>query len=508
MSLRHLTVRTYSHGYCASNLSPRGKWLCSVFAKRFAQYGFVQKYGQYQKVNLKVFAAATEDRGEFRFHINTLTQFKEFLIVNQVDGLLVKWEEAPVHTPQTVEFRIREGWMPRDFQIPIIEYLSKPLPISRFLDLQTGRGKGFSAMSALSRIGQRVVVIVKPMYIEKWAKELMQILELVPEDIIVVQGSSQLMALMMLAKEGKVHAKVIIVSNKTYQNYIKLYEKYRAEILDMGYACAPQDFFELLKAGVRLIDEVHQDFHLNMKLDLYSHVPGSIALSATLLSNDAFMEKMYELVYPIKDRFAGLALNKYIDSYAVHYRFHNPASIRTAEYGGRGYSHGAFEKSVMRNRITLNNYLSLIQHVMDVSFMKCERVPKKLLVFAASIALCTELRQHFERRYPELRVKRYVEDDPYENLFESDIVFTTLLSAGTAHDIPNLTTVILTQAVDSIQANVQSLGRLRELDDSPTQFWYFVCNDIPEHMKYHSRKMDMLAKRAKSFRDVFTGIVV
>jgi superfamily II DNA or RNA helicase len=508
MSTQHLSIKVYSHGYCAFNLSARGKWLCSQFARHFVQYGFVQQRGQYQRVGLRVFAAATEDRGEFRFHINTLHKFKQFLIENQIDRGLVSWESVALPEGADAEFVVKPQWVPRDYQLPVLSYLEKPLPLSKFVDLQTGKGKSFVALQALAGYGKRFAIIIKPMYIEKWVDDVIKTYDIEPKDIVVIRGSSQLMALLMLAKEGLVTQKVIILSNKTHQNWIKLYEKYRNDTLDMGYACVPEQFFEVLGVGVRLVDEVHQDFHFNLKLDLYSNVARSISLSATLINSDPFLVKMYEMVFPRSERYEGMALHRYIDAYAVHYRLAKPESIRTEEHGGRGYSHGALEKSIMRHPPTKNNYFRLIEKLIETSFLRIERPKKKLLVFAASIAMCTLLTEYFEHRFGELRVRRYVEDDDYQNLFDSDIVFTTLLSAGTAVDIPDLTTVILTTAIASEQSNVQGLGRLRELPDHPTSFYYLVCTDIPKHMEYHSKKVTMLKERAKSYHDIFTGAVV
>ena len=69
-------------------------------------------------------------------------------------------------------------------------------------------------------------------------------------------------------------------------------------------------------------------------------------------------------------------------------------------------------------------------------------------------------------------------------------------------DIPNLKTTILTIAVDSIQANIQTLGRLRKLDKIKTQFFYLTCNDIPKHVDYSARKKKMLLERAESFQEI------
>jgi hypothetical protein len=112
-------------------------------------------------------------------------------------------------------------------------------------------------------------------------------------------------------------------------------------------------------------------------------------------------------------------------------------------------------------------------------------------------------------KYPKMDIRRYCENDPYENLLDPDIRFTTLLSASVGHDISDLTTVILTTNVVSIQSNIQCLGRLRKLsDDHPVEFYYFTCKDIEAHVKYHLQKEKMLEKRAKSIRMLDTGYLI
>jgi hypothetical protein len=44
--------------------------------------------------------------------------------------------------------------------------------------------------------------------------------------------------------------------------------------------------------------------------------------------------------------------------------------------------------------------------------------------------------------------------------------------------------------------------------DTATEFHYFVCDDVPKHLEYHSRKKIMLAERAKTFIDVYSGFVI
>ena len=56
-------------------------------------------------------------------------------------------------------------------------------------------------------------------------------------------------------------------------------------------------------------------------------------------------------------------------------------------------------------------------------------------------------------------------------------------------DVPNLTTVIQTISIQSIQAVKQAYGRLRNLKDKEMRYYLIYCNDIPNQVSYmHSNK--------------------
>ena len=121
--------------------------------------------------------------------------------------------------------------------------------------------------------------------------------------------------------------------------------------------------------------------------------------------------------------------------------------------------------------------------------------------------MCTELTEYMRKKYPRLDVRRYDEDDEFENLIDADVSVSTMQSSGTAVDIPNLTTVIMTTAMASSQGNIQGFGRLRALknDNTKTDFLYFVCEDIPKHIEYHEKKRMILRDRVKHYKSVHIG---
>jgi len=353
------------------------------------------------------------------------------------------------------------------------------------------------------------VYIVRPMYLEKWLIDLMKTYKLKKNDVLVVQGSNQLKALLRLASTNKLKAKMILLSNKTVQNWLKLYEEFKEGTIELGYDCLPHQLFSHLKAGFRVIDEVHQDFHLNFKIDLYTHVKDSVSLSATLVSDDPFISKMYEIAYPLGLRYKAPTYKKYIRARAVLWGLSRPDLIRTQDFGSKTYSHHAFERSIMSKPQCMEKYLKLIQNVIQNTYIKNYQPGDRLIVFCASIAMCTKVTAFLAECYRELDVKRYVEDDPYDNLMKPDIRVSTLQSAGTAVDIPNLATTVMTTAVSSSQANIQGLGRLREMKDGRVpEFVYFACVDIKKHMEYHEKKREMLKDRTLEYHIEHMGIKV
>ncbi len=506
-----VTVVVRSHHFVVKRVQVQAQDLVSRFARKFIHWTLEKaRGGRWVREGKRVYAAATKNGtdarfySEYRFHINTLETFKAELKNNFITDEMVEWVEEPIPTPTKVTLPIFPHWQPREEQPKVIDYLMQPSPRAKFVSLQTGKGKSYTWMVSASQKGLLPVILVRPMYMDKWVEDIRRTYDIALEDLMVVRGGAQLQALLELAHAGTMDAKLVLISNKTFQNWIKLYEQFGQEGLEhLGWSAAPGDFCQLLGAGERLIDEVHQDFHLNFKIDLYTHIHGSTSLSATMLADDDFLNRMYEVAYPMSQRYIGGAYDKYVSAKAVFYKLRYPNKIRCKDPKGR-YNHIVFEESVMKNDTLCSNYMRLILQVIKGTWLKDYKPGQRLIVFAGSVEFCTMLTDFLQKQFPGKDVRRYVAEDPYENLMEPDIRVTTLMSAGTAVDIPNLSTTILTTAVNSSQTNVQGLGRLRKLPDGTTpEFIYFVCEDIAKHIDYHERKRVLLNDRAESYKSVF-----
>lgn len=456
---------------------------------------------------MTIFAAATRDRSEFRFHINTYEDWIKLLEMRNIYPHNYKVIDIPYFEVAKVDMPMKKGWVPRDYQAPAIDYLvadNDPKTDNKFIGMQTGRGKGLISITALSRIGERTIIIVRPGFIEKWVEELVEKLDIDIKDIMVVQGGKQLQNFTSMCVDDELdNTKIIIISNKTYQNWLKAYESFgEGGCEELGYSFPPDELFEKSKAGIRLIDEVHLDFHLNFKADLYTHTHKCISLSATLDTYDPFTKSMYIISYPPRSRGKEIAFVKYIDTYAVSYFADEDRKIATTEYGQTTYSHNAFEKSVMRNKEFYNNYALMIKSILDIGYIKRRKPGQKAIVFASTILMCSKLTEYLQKAYPDLVVKRFCEDDPESNLHDSDIRVTNMIKAGTGHDIKNLITTVLTIAMDSLQSNLQCFGRLREISGVDTEFYFLTCQTLDKHKRYHGNKIELLKPKSKSFTEI------
>ena len=499
-------LQIYSHFFKVVNPHPRVNALLYKFCYKYAQRDWVRERGQKPQLKVtKIYAAMPKGDRVFRFHIGQLDAFYDLLAFNHIDASLYTTERIKMFTPVKTQVEIQDWWKPRDKQQEVIDFIIKDDADdrhSRLISLPTGGGKSGVSLYASAKIGHRTLLAILPMYIDKWASDITSILHVKNKEVIVIKGSSQLKAIISAAKEGTVTQTHIVISLVTLANYYKAFEAGVESVDALDYGCAPEDLCKLLGIGNIIVDEAHQHIYAVFRLMLYTHVPKLIALSATFLSTDPFIDSIQKLMFPREIRFDEVKMKKYIKVYPMAYNFKNIKGdrVRWTEYGNNSYSHIAFEKSIIRNDRLLDNYLAMVGYILRIGYMQDHKPGDKLAVYAASIEMCTKITEYLKLAYPQYDTRRYVEKDPYENVIEPDIRVTTILSAGTAIDIPNLRTVIMTTCIMSHVANIQSLGRLRELPDRDTKFYYIYSNQIPKQIEAHRIRMSLYAERTGSIK--------
>ncbi len=489
MSVPAMRLDVFSHNIKATGFDGRGKAALFDFCTKNSQWGYLMKNRQRIRGIVAVYAAATKDRTEFRFHRH---QYEELL--NHLTGFGISQEQLnivshPPPLPVKANFKKIDERPLFDYQVPLSEYFIAP-GHTKVITLQTGKGKTRTFLESVYQIGNRVALVIKGMYVEKWTEDVENFFGKKKGKLLVVRGSAHLKGLMHMALDGELEANFIIITNTTIQNYLREWEHNKFTISD--YPIKPEEMYEKLGVGVRGIDEVHQDFHLNYRQDLYTHVEKTISLSATLKSDDEFIRSRYRVLFPQYLRTEEPEYDKYIAVTALGYEIPVMKNVKYKE--GKNYSHTAFEKSVMRNKEMLRNYLNMIHRIMKVKYIDKREEGQKMLIFAATIDLCTIIVDFLKPMYPDLKISRYTGEDDYDNLMTSDITVTTIKSAGTAVDVEGLITVLMTDSINSIQANIQVLGRLRKLKGKwagvTPEFLYVFSVSIDKQVQYHMEKIE------------------
>lgn len=500
-----------SHGIRVYGFNYRGRDALLDFCRSCAAYGVKRiPGGRFVKSMLKVYVGVTADRREFHFHRH---QYAELIYHLRGWGFAdsrISVEARPMYDAADVELTLVDKRDPRDDQVPKIEYLAAD-GATKVLTVDPGRGKTFMTLMAQYRIGKLTLYVIKAMYIKKWIGDLKQAFGFDVNDIMVIRGAADLKALTALALTENLDCKTIICSNTTFMLYLKDYERYGDRVRELGFACVPDQFCELLKVGLRVIDEVHQDFHLNFRQDVYTHVPKTISLSGTLESDDPFMNSRYEVMFPKELRIDNGARVVYTAVKALEYRFKRQNLIKFINKSRGSYSQVVYEQSIMKNAEVLSRYKEMVGQIAQHYYMEKKQDGQKMLIYAATVEMCTILAEYLKKLFPVLNVQRYVSEDDFDEMLTADMVVSTLKSLGTAQDIPDLYLVLMTDGLGSRQANLQAFGRLREMLRYPgctPVFLYLVNLDIPKQIEYHTRKETLFKGRVVGHQVVTTPFAI
>lgn len=492
-------IEVFSHGVKVTGIQVAAMQVLREYALQLVQYKVEKVRQRFVRTAERVFAASTADRSEWRFHRHELPSLLEaFERRGYKQDLHVKMVYVPEFPLAKADVKMPATWVPRDDQGPIIEYITAE-GHTKVVTLQTGRGKTACALKAGEILGHRMLVTVLGRYMEKWKGDLIDNYNLKPQELVVVRGQKQLHTLLEAAHTGQLptQLKAVLVSTDTMADYIALYEATRFIALPK-HLVPPERIYEVLQVGFRIIDECHQNFHANFKIDLYTHIPKALYLSATLESDNQFIDKMYKVAYPMSMRVNGGKYVQYCNVVNIEYQLNEPDKVKYKNKKGQ-YSQNDYELWLMKDPKRLRNYLELIWNIAKVEYLSDYVEGQRLLILAGRTEMCGVIAKYIDDRLADHTVSKYTSEEDYDILMTSDVSVSTYGSAGTAVDIADLTTCICTIAMSASQANLQILGRLRELKLWPhrkPKFVYLTCLDVSSHRAYHEKKLELFKGKA------------
>lgn len=510
MSLQNRPLlELFSHSVKLTNIPAGLDDAVRGFSNSIAQYKYEWNNVQRRKIRKldKVYGLINKETRTIMFHRNQLRDFLYRAKLSGYDEDKFEIREYTDNVGVTVDLTVQDYLVPRENQIPIMNYLNIPRA-GKTIEAQAGIGKScvFCMYSAMQKV--RTGLIVLPRYLDKWVKDFGRYYNVTPDDVLVIKNGKGLVNMMEAAKNGVFpDVKVVLFSLSSLNVFLDYYESSTPD--DYEHPYTPHEIMEAFGIGLLGFDEFHQAMHQVYKCILYFHVKEHLYMSATPVSDDEFIMRIYDIGFPVSERYSMDEYNKYIDVYAIEYGIENMEKIRTS-YRRKEYSHAAFEDSLRRNRKMYRQYLDMIWSIVKKNFIDVRQEGMKMLIFAAKKETCDAIVGHIRRCMDiPLKVNKYVAEDEYAVLLESDITCSTLGSSGTAVDIPKLVRVLMTTSVSTITANRQAVGRLRELHipewaDVPMEFYYLYCRDIPKQVEYHHKKIGDLKPVVRSHNTIIS----
>ena len=410
----------------------------------------------------------------------------------------------PQYRPAKVELKLSAVLKLKDKQVPIVDFVCKGHSLS-ILPVQTGVGKTVCSLTSIARLGVRGVLSMTSRDVATWISEIKWIYDGEYTDIVrLVRGSADLKRLIKDGKDDSISHPIIIITLGTMRNYLTEFERAGRS----SYGCRPLDFYRVIKVGIRVVDEAHENLHMQFRHDIETHCASVLYLSATIDSHDRMTNELYDRIYPPISRYLGLEWNRYIRVYALSYRAADPSEIKCTNGMGQ-YNHGVYEDYIMRDSGRAKSYYGMISYIVNKSWFTERKDGDKCVIFLASVKMCQQLREFLQVKYPTITTIAYTGETEESELYVHDLVITTPGSAGTGKDIKGLTVGIAMVAVNSKQRNIQMMGRLRELADGRyVNYYYAFCSNIDAHVRYHKTKIDTFRSKAHSHTTMQTTFIV
>lgn len=414
--------------------------------------------------------------------VNILEYLTQYLDQYHVEYDII---ESPGIVGKKIHIQNISDFEDRDYQTEAIGFLITDQPM-KALELQTGRGKTYVAVRAIMEIGEQTLVIVPASLLVQWTDVLMKISD---ASVGVIRGSESIMDL--INREYQSEHDIFLASINTLQKY--------AYHSDYYNAFPPiHEFLDNMQFGVKIVDECHLNFNANVMIDIQSDIKHNIYLSATHMRGSKNSNAIFRKVFPEDIRYNGQEYNRYVNITEVRYSLgHINEKLVTTQ---RGFAQFKYEKYILRAQGKFNELMHrIVQPVVEMYYIEKKRPGQKLLFLVGLRDFAEVLAEWFRTTYPELSSVAFLHETEDALLDKADVIVSTPGSAGTGRDIKGLRTMILFVSFSAESLTLQSLGRLRQMEDTP-EFIYMVNSYLKPHHIHAEKRRPIYKHVGKTFR--------
>ena len=420
-----------------------------------------------------------------------------FVPINALDIVTATIEEygcpyeivdEPSYPVRDLTIKMKDSFVPRDHQIPAIEYLKQDEPRRKGLAIQTGSGKTVSSIAGMIAYGKVGMIAVSRLH-HQWVRSIFDFTTAREDQVYVVQGYQSLIR----AMEMETKPEIFVFSLETLREYCK----HQGNYLELPTF---QKFCEYFGIGFKIFDEVHLNFHACTLIDLSCNIPNNVYLTATFTSNNASTRKIFDLVYPKEMQFGRDNIEKYTTAYLYSF-FGNVPEKAVVKL--RGYDHKSYEKYLLKRPTLLKGFFNDVLHPLIMShYVNVKNPGEKLAIFVTRLPMVDKVYEWCKEKYPEFKIVKYIGGVPDSVLVDNEIIITTEKSCGVGTDIKQLRAVINTVSTKSAPSIQQLFGRLRKIPGVNTEYADICDRNISAHCRHQEERIHILRRLAKEIKQL------
>lgn len=354
------------------------------------------------------------------------------------------------------------------------------------LDLDTGDGKTYCVIAALTFLKMKAIIITPNDNIKKqWIKSIINMTDLKEPFIFNISGSD---AIRKLLSMKKIPYKVFFVNHQTIHSFAK----------KEGWD-AVGEFFVKLGIGVKVYDEAHFNFENMIYIDLHTNTKKTIYLTANFERSHFRENIIFERCFKNVPKFGKEMADekrKHIIAVIVRYKTRPDMGTKAAVKGVHGFDRNRYIDYQIGQELFYKKIMEVLNFIGD----KEGKIVIYLSKNNAIDTLYDFLMENYDKRTP-MKYNSTISPEEKEKALNSELILTTPKSLGTGSDIPGLRFIINTEQYTSpITAN-QMQGRLREYAKDKFTF-YFDLVDVG-----FPQTEGMLRKRMKTFKKKCAQII-
>ena len=354
------------------------------------------------------------------------------------------------------------------------------------LNLQTGKGKTYCSITALSYLQMRSIIITNSNeWLAQWKAFFLEYTDISSDEIYYISGTP---TLMKLFNRDISKYKVVLCTHSTLLSYANR----------NGWP-AVHEFFKYMQFGVKLYDEAHLNFDNMFMIDCFSDTWLNYYVTATPSRSDDEENRIFTEYF------------KNVPSISL---FNQEEDPHTSYVGIRYNSNpNPMQISECKNPMGMdrNKYTSYLvgqenfYHMLRILLDKAIRKGGKHLYYIGTNEAILIVRDWIYENYPELigQVGIYTtltKSEDKRAQLDKMIILSTTKSAGAAVDIHGLIeTVVLAEPFKSKVLAQQTFGRTR---DTNTSYKDIVDTGFYFTKRFYEQKKPIFMKYATECKEV------